>query len=139
MCIERAVVEDLCELYPKTAMRLKWLALERHKELIAFKKFKDKAQTLVPIQWREKLDAQEVIEQVKQMDNEFKDYKKKNGKEYDFGVKIEEEDALENDEQEDEEDEAAVMEQLISKVQEQADKLLEFVGKISQTNLPQAS
>jgi hypothetical protein len=50
------------------------------------------------------------------MDNEFKDYKKKNGKEYDFGVKIEEEDALENDEQEDEEDEAAVMEQLISKV-----------------------
>jgi hypothetical protein len=49
MCIERAVVEDLCELYPKTAMRLKWIALERHKELIAFKKFKDKAQTLVPI------------------------------------------------------------------------------------------
>ena len=49
MCIERAVVEDLCELYPKTAMRLKWIALERHKELIAFKKIKDKAQTLVPI------------------------------------------------------------------------------------------
>lgn len=49
MCIERAVVEDLCELYSKTAMRLKWIALERHKELIAFKKIKDKAQTLVPI------------------------------------------------------------------------------------------
>ena len=104
MCIERAVVEDLCELYPKTAMRLKWIALERHKELISFKKFKDKAQTLVPIQWREKLDAQEVTEQIKQMDKEFEDYKKKHGKEYDFGVKIEEEDALENDEQEDEED-----------------------------------
>jgi hypothetical protein len=50
------------------------------------------------------------------MDKEFEDYKKKHSKEYDFGVKIEEEDALENDEQEDEEDEAAVMEQLISKV-----------------------
>ena len=37
------------------------------------------------------------------MDKEFEDYKKKHGKEYDFGVKIEE-DALENDEQEDEED-----------------------------------
>ena len=104
MCIERAVVEDLSELYPKTAMRMKWLALERHKELIAFKNFKDKAQTMVPIQWREKLDAQEVKKQVEQMDKEFEDYKKKHGKEYDFGGQIEEEDADKNVEQEDEED-----------------------------------
>lgn len=38
------------------------------------------------------------------MDKEFEDYKKKHGKEYDFGGQIEEEDADKNVEQEDEED-----------------------------------
>lgn len=101
MCIERAVVEDLCELYPKTAMRLKWLALERHKELVSIKIFKDKAQTMVPKQWKEKpINLLEVAEQVKQMDKEFKNYEKKHGKKYDFGKEAEEDGSSQEEEDE---------------------------------------
>jgi hypothetical protein len=85
----------LCELYPRTALRLKWLAVERHKELEAIKLRKEKIQTVLPTLWNEKLDPHELKSQIPRMDKQFADYRKKHGRDYDFGVKGEDEE--END------------------------------------------
>lgn len=53
MCVEAKLVLDLCELYPKTAQRLKWLALKRREELQAILKHKNQIKTWVPARWEE--------------------------------------------------------------------------------------
>lgn len=33
MCCEEGTLNDLCELYPKTAERLRWMSLRRYEEI----------------------------------------------------------------------------------------------------------
>lgn len=51
MCIEAKTVLDLCELYPKTAQRLRWLAIKRREELQAILRHKNQIKTWVPTRW----------------------------------------------------------------------------------------
>lgn len=53
MCIEAGTLEDLCELYPQTANRLKLLALRRREQFKLIAAQKAKTKTLTPISFNE--------------------------------------------------------------------------------------
>lgn len=70
MCIEANTVLDLCDLYPKTAIRIKWMAAKRREELQEILKYKDKTKTIVPFRWEEKPTNVDI----KKLDRMFKNF-----------------------------------------------------------------
>lgn len=53
MCVESGTIADLCELYPKTGRRLKWLARKRREDLIKTIEYKKRIKTWVPFPLKE--------------------------------------------------------------------------------------
>ena len=49
MCIESGTLEDLCELYPKTAEKLKWLAIRRREDFKKISEAKRETKIMRPI------------------------------------------------------------------------------------------
>ena len=78
MCVEAGVVQDLMELYPKTAMRLKWLTLKRREQLIERYNHKLKIKTWVPLQ----IEFKKPTETAESLDCMFEKFKKRNSEDF---------------------------------------------------------
>ena len=56
MCIEKGTFEDLCDLYPDTALKLKRLAIQRRDDWKNLLRKKKKTKVSKPYQYREAAD-----------------------------------------------------------------------------------
>ena len=101
MCIEAGTLEDLCELYPDTALRLKVLALRRREQFKQIAEQKARNKTVKPVLFKEK-DTDKT-----DLDNVIKELRKQteitNGDELDFGVEFDSSER-DNSEKEDSDD-----------------------------------
>lgn len=83
MCVEAATALDLCELYPKTGMRLKWLAVKRRKNLEdLIDRKKNITKTVMPVDYKDKV----YIDDPTKLDRMFEKYSQRNHCEYEFDV-----------------------------------------------------
>lgn len=82
MCIESEVVLNLCELYPKTAMRLKWLALKKREQLVKIYDTKQKEKTWVPTQ----VDNNFKVEDLNTLDRKFEKFEIRNQRQFSFDL-----------------------------------------------------